>query len=71
MAPLLRCSCPKFLVASLTAIIRRSGVAPKRHTGSAPRGVLDVELGFLVVTQVPEKDVDTVIENRAQTLDCS
>lgn len=45
---------PKILVASLTAIIRRSGVVSKHHTGSAPRGVLDVELGSLVVTQVPE-----------------
>lgn len=51
----------KRLVSSVTPIISRSDVS-KYYTGSAPWGVLDVELGFGIVIQVPESTVDTVTQ---------
>lgn len=51
----------KRLVSSVTPIISRSDVS-KYYTGSAPWGVLDVELGFGTVIQVPESTVDTVTQ---------
>lgn len=51
----------KRLISSVTPIISRSDVS-KYYTGSAPWGVLDVELGFGTVIQVPESTVDTVTQ---------
>lgn len=51
----------KRLASGVTPIISRSDVS-KYYTGSAPWGVLDVELGFGTVIQVPESTVDTVTQ---------